>query len=73
MELVDRECDPEWLECVIEDLWDLVKIVRRRSGPRERKYTLVFGLKSTVEVTIQRVHCNGGPRSAGESRRPDTG
>ena len=53
MKIEDKLADPEWLECVIEDLWDLVKLVRRRSGPRTRVYTLQFGA-TVVDVTIRR-------------------
>ena len=53
--IVDRGADPTFVECVVEDLWDVVKEVRKRSGPREQKYYLEF-LGTTVEITFRRTN-----------------
>ena len=50
----DRQVDETFLELTLEDLWDLVKRVRRRSGKREERYTLTFGA-TMVEITVRRV------------------
>jgi uncharacterized protein YceH (UPF0502 family) len=50
----DKQADETWVECVVQDLWDIVKRVRRRKGKREERYTLSFG-PNVVEVTVRRV------------------
>lgn len=50
----DRQVDEEWLELVLGDVWDMVKRVRRKSGKREEKYSLFFGVHQ-VEVTVRRI------------------
>lgn len=47
--------DEEWLSLVFDDLWDMVKAVRKRSGPRKRSYLLSF-YGSQVTVTVQRTY-----------------
>lgn len=49
----DPKVDETWLELVVQDLWDMVKNVRRRSGRRELKYRLTFDA-TVVEVTVRR-------------------
>jgi uncharacterized protein YceH (UPF0502 family) len=50
----DRRVDETWLELTLQDLWDVVKRVRRRSGRREERYTLQFDA-TVVEITVRRL------------------
>ncbi len=50
----DPEVDEEWLSLVFDDLWDMVKRVRRQRGKRQEQYTLTFP-RSQVEITVRRI------------------
>lgn len=50
----DKQADETWLELTLEELWDSVKRVRRRSGRREETHLLTFGA-TQVEITVRRV------------------
>lgn len=50
----DKQADETWLELTLQELWDSVKRVRRKSGRRQEVHTLTFGA-TVVEITIKRV------------------
>jgi hypothetical protein len=49
----DPKVDPDWLECTLQDLWDMVKSVRKRSGPKRQTYSLWLN-GVVVDVQISR-------------------
>lgn len=68
MTIRDNQVDQEWLECVLEDLWDLVKKVRRRSGPKRQAYVLQFGA-TVVDVTVTRRTLPAVPATKSEEEK----
>ena len=54
VDIDDKKADETWLGYTLEDFWNLVKAVRVKSGPRERKQVLWFE-GTEVEVTVRRI------------------
>jgi hypothetical protein len=52
----DRDTDPTFAEGVLEEIWDMVKRVRRRGGRRrEERYDILYPLKGvSVSITVRR-------------------
>ena len=53
IEANDKDCDPDWLECILQDIWDMIRIARRKSGPKRQAYELLFGAQK-VMLTIEK-------------------
>lgn len=50
----DKQADETWLELTVQEVWDSVKRVRRKSGRRQEVHTLTFGA-TVIEITVKRV------------------
>lgn len=64
----DKQVDPDWLELVLEDLCDMVRHVRRKSGKQQEQYTLYFGT-TQVEVTVRRISVVARQRHTAHHRK----
>lgn len=52
----DRQTDPTFIEEVMDEVWDMVKRVRLKSGPRQQTYSLSWPMKGqAVEIIVRRV------------------
>jgi hypothetical protein len=54
VDIRDKQVDETWLGCVLEDIWDLVKLCRRRSSKTTRRYVLWFD-EIAVEITVRQL------------------
>lgn len=51
----DKQTDPIFVENVLEEVWDMVKTVRKKGGPAEQTYTVSWPKKGwTVDITVRR-------------------
>lgn len=50
----DPQAEETWLELTIQELWDSVKRVRKRRGPRQETHQLTFGT-AAVEIVVRRL------------------
>lgn len=50
----DRDTDPMFAEGVLEEIWDMVKRVRRKSARREERYEIQYPLKGVVVSIVVR-------------------
>jgi hypothetical protein len=51
----DKLTDPMFAAGVLEEIWDMVKRVRTRSGRREERYEIQYPMKGvTVSITVRR-------------------
>lgn len=57
VQIDDKNADEQFLELVLQDVWDMVKRTRRRSGKRQETYRLEFETntgRTVVELTARR-------------------
>lgn len=51
----DRQTDPMFAEGVLEEIWDMVKRVRRKGAKRQERYEVHYPQRgATVSITVRR-------------------